>query len=377
MAISFDLLATDGTTRARRGRLHTPHGAVETPVFMPVGTQATVKALTWDDVWATGARLCLANTYHLFLRPGAEVIAALGGLHGFTSWPGAFLTDSGGFQVYSLAGLRKVTDEGVRFQSHLDGAYHLLTPERATAVQEQLGADIIMCFDDVAGWGSDDARVAQAMARSLAWARRCAAAHTSDQALFGIVQGGFDQALREQSAAELVALDLPGYALGGLSVGEPKDVFAAVLAYAPELLPASKPRYLMGVGWPEDLVAAVAAGCDLFDCVLPTRLGRTAAALTATGRLNLRNARFERDESPLDPECDCATCARHSRAYLRHLLKANEILGARLLTYHNVAFYQRLLADMRAALDVGRFAAWRAEFVARGVTWAGGERPAA
>lgn len=376
MSVRLELLTTDPASRARRGRLHTPHGVVETPAFMPVGTQATVKSMTWDDVWATGSRLCLANTYHLYLRPGPSIVRTLGGLHGFTGWRGGFLTDSGGFQVFSLAGLRKVSDEGVRFQSHIDGSYHLLTPEVSLATQEALGADIIMCFDDVAGWGSEAARLDEATDRSLEWARRCRDAHVTDQALFGIVQGGFDRARRERSAAGLVELDLPGYALGGLSVGEPKEVMLEVLGYAPELLPADKPRYLMGVGWPEDLVAAVAAGCDMFDCVLPTRLGRTAAALTSTGRLNLRNQQYERDASPLDPACGCATCARHSRAYLRHLIKANEILGARLLTYHNVAFYQSLLAEMRAALDAGTFGAWHAAFVARGLTWAG-QRPAA
>ncbi len=371
MSIHLELLGRDSGSSARRGQLHTPHGIVQTPVFMPVGTQATVKSLTWDDVWSTGSRLCLANTYHLFLRPGSEVVQALGGLHGFTSWPGAFLTDSGGFQVFSLEGLRKVDDDGVRFQSHHDGSYHQLTPERSIAVQEQLGADIIMCFDDVAGWGVDEARLRQAMGRSLVWARRCRDAHVTDQALFGIVQGGFDRALREESATGMVELDLPGYALGGLSVGEPKEVMLEVLSYGPALLPEAKPRYLMGVGWPEDIVAAVKAGIDMFDCVLPTLLGRTATALTSAGRVNIRSAKYERDEQPLDADCGCATCARHSRAYIRHLVKANEILGARLLTYHNVCFYQKLMADIRAALDAGTYAEWAAAFWAREVRWSG------
>jgi queuine tRNA-ribosyltransferase len=259
----------------------------------------------------------------------------------------------------------------VEFQSHHDGSYHTLTPERSIRVQEQLGADIIMCFDDVAGWGVDEARLRQATERSLVWARRCRDSHVTDQALFGIVQGGFDEGLRRTSAAGMVELDLPGYALGGLSVGEPKEVMNEVLAYAPGLLPTDKPRYLMGVGWPEDIVEAVAAGCDLFDCVLPTRLGRTACALTAEGRVNLRNLQYERDDGPLDPQCDCATCARHSRGYLRHLVKANEILGARLLTYHNLAFYQRLTADLRAAIESGTFGTWLSAWRGRGVTWAG------
>ncbi len=369
MAIRFERLANCPGTRARRGRLHTPHGVIETPVFMPVGTQATVKSLTWDDVAATGAQMVLANTYHLFLRPGDEVVAALGGLHRFTTWPGAMLTDSGGFQVYSLQGLRKVTDEGVRFQSHHDGSYHEFTPERAIRVQENLGADVIMCLDDVVGYGQPPERTREGMWRSLDWARRCRDAQVSDQALFGIVQGGFDPALRAESAAGLVALDLPGYALGGLSVGEPKEVMLETLAYAPELLPPDKPRYLMGVGWPEDIVAAVGAGCDMFDCVLPTRLGRTATALTSTGRVNIRNAKYERDEAPLDAECACPTCARHSRAYVRHLIKAGEILGARLLTLHNVWFYQRLMSAIRQALDEGRFAEWERQWRGRGVRW--------
>lgn len=370
MAVAFELLRRDPGSRARLGRLTTPHAVVDTPVFMPVGTQGTVKALTWDEVASTGARLVLANTYHLYLRPGAEVVAALGGLHRFTAWSGAFLTDSGGFQVYSLQALRRVSDEGVEFQSHLDGSYHTLSPERAVWVQEQLGADIIMCLDDVAGHGEPPARIAEAMRRSVAWAARCRAAQTTDQALFGIVQGGFDEHLRRECAAALTELELPGYAIGGLSVGEPKEQMLEVLAYAPELLPPDRPRYLMGVGWPEDIVAAVEAGVDLFDCVLPTRLGRTATAVTSAGRVNLRNARHERDESPLDPTCDCPVCRTHSRAYVRHLVKANEILGARLLTYHNVWFYQRLMVDIRAAIADGRFAGWAAEFRAQGVQWA-------
>ncbi|NUP99113.1 MAG: tRNA guanosine(34) transglycosylase Tgt [Armatimonadetes bacterium] len=374
MAITFAVERVEG--RARRARLTTPHGVVETPAFMPVGTQGTVKSLTWEEVAATGAQMVLANTYHLFLRPGDEVVANLGGLHRFTTWDRGILTDSGGFQVYSLAGLRKVTDDGVRFQSHHDGAYHDLSPERAMRVQENLGADIIMCLDDVAGYGEPPERMREAMLRSAEWARRCRDAHVTDQALFGIVQGGFDPELRAESASRLGDLDLPGYALGGLSVGEPKEIMLETLRYAPELLPAERPRYLMGVGWPEDIVAAVEAGCDMFDCVLPTRLGRTATALTSAGRVNLRNAQYTEDDAALDPACDCPTCRRHSRAYLRHLVKANEILGARLLTLHNVWFYQQLMAAIRAALEAGAFADFAAAFRARGVVWEGQGRPA-
>ncbi len=371
MPIGFELLATDASTKARRGRLTTPHAIAETPVFMPVGTQATVKSLTWDEVSATGAGMVLANTYHLYLRPGDEVVAQLGGLHRFSGWDGAILTDSGGYQVFSLEGLRQVSDDGVRFQSHHDGSYHHLTPERAVLIQEHLGADVMMCLDDVVGWGAEPERVRQAMDRSVAWAARCQAAQATDQALFGIVQGGFDEALRRESAARMAALELPGYALGGLSVGEPKEEMLAALEYGPALLPELKPRYLMGVGWPEDIVAAVVAGCDMFDCVLPTRLGRTAAAVTSVGRLNLRNKQWEADASPLDPQCGCPTCARHSKAYLRHLVKANEILGARLLTMHNVWYYQRLMESIRAALDAGTFGAWAADYQAHAPRFAG------
>ncbi len=371
MAIAFDVLTTDPGGRARRGRLVTPHATVETPAFMPVGTQATVKASTWEQVWASGARLCLANTYHLYLRPGPATVAELGGLHGFSGWAGAFLTDSGGYQVFSLAPMRQVSDAGVTFRSHHDGSRHELTPERSIAVQEALGADIIMCFDELVGYDAEPREQDAATARSLAWAERCAAAQTTDQALFGIVQGGFDRGRREASAAGMRALDLPGYALGGLSVGEPTAVMREVLSYAPELLPADRPRYLMGVGWPDDLVAAVAAGMDMFDCVLPTRLGRTAAALTSEGRLNLRNQVHARDRRPLDPECVCPTCTRHSRAYLRHLVQSGEMLGPMLLTQHNLWFYQALMAQMRAALETGSFGAWAEAFWARGRRWSG------
>ncbi len=367
MGITFAVQQTDG--RARRGVLTTPHGSVDTPAFMPVGTQATVKSLTWDEVAATGAQMVLANTYHLFLRPGSEVVAELGGLHRFSGWSGGILTDSGGFQVYSLKGLRRLDDDGVEFQSHLDGATHRLTPERAVAVQEQLGADIIMCLDDLAGWGEPDDRYRQAMDRSIAWAARCRAAQTTDQALFAIVQGGYCLDRRRECAASLCALDLPGYAIGGVSVGEPGEQSQAVVETVPDMLPADRPRYLMGVGWPEDILGAVAAGCDMFDCVLPTRLGRTATAVVSSGRLNLRNAQYERDARPLDETCACHTCRHHSRAYLRHLIKANEILGARLLTYHNVWFYQSMMQAMRGAIEQGRFGDWSAEFLAAG-RWA-------
>ncbi|MBI2302688.1 MAG: tRNA guanosine(34) transglycosylase Tgt [Armatimonadetes bacterium] len=362
MPISFELSATDPGGLARRGRLTTPHGVIDTPAFMPVGTQATVKALTWDEVALTGTQMVLANTYHLYLRPGEDVVEQFGGLHGFTGWRGGVLTDSGGFQVYSLAKLRRVTDDGVTFQSHHDGSSHTFTPESATRTQERLGADVIMCLDDVAGYGEPAQRIEAAMHRSLAWAARCRDAHVTDQALFGIVQGGFDEPLRRESAAGMTALDLPGYAIGGLSVGEPKELMLETLAYAPSLLPPDRPRYLMGVGWPEDIVAAVAAGIDMFDCVLPTRLARNGTAITSEGRINVDSPSWAREDGPLDPECACPTCTSHPRAYLRHLAHAKEILAARLLTLYNVWYYQRLMRTIREAIEEGRFGAWSRGF---------------
>jgi queuine tRNA-ribosyltransferase len=357
VAFHFSLHLAAADSQARLGCISTPHGEIHTPAFAPVGTQATVNALDPRE-------LILGNTYHLYLRPGADVVAELGGLHRFMGWDGSILTDSGGFQVFSLAQNRKVGDEGVVFRSHIDGSEHIFTPEMVVRVQEQLGADIIMCLDECAE-PADRAYNEQALVRTHAWAERCRAAQTrDDQALFGIVQGGIFPDLRRQSAEFLVGLDFPGYAIGGLSVGESKEQMYATLDLTTPLLPADKPRYLMGVGAPEDLLAGVARGVDLFDCVLPTRLARNAAAFTRQGRLNLRNARFERDPAPIEAGCDCYTCRHFSRAYLRHLFKAGEMLAARLATIHNVHFLLQLMRDVRASIAGGRFLAFKEEFLA-------------
>jgi queuine tRNA-ribosyltransferase len=359
--LRFELEGRSG--RARAGRLVTRHGEIETPVFMPVGTAGAVKALAWRDLEELGARIVLANTYHLMLRPGDALVRELGGLHGFTGWRGAFLTDSGGFQVASLAGLRTLDEEGVRFQSHLDGTRHLLSPERSMEVQQNLGADVAMAFDECPSPGASREEVAAAAARTTRWARRCRESHAAaGQALFGIVQGGVDLALREVSARELVALDFPGYAIGGLSLGESKPEMHSVLEALDPQLPEPKPRYLMGVGTPEDLVEGVARGVDMFDCVLPTRNGRNGQLFTSAGRLSIRNARFRDDPAPPDPECGCPTCRRASRAYLRHLHLAGEIGAAALMTLHNVAYYLGLMQRVRRAILAGRFEEFREAF---------------
>lgn len=363
MQFSFRLEKTDSDSRARLGVVRTAHNEFPTPVFMPVGTQATVKTLASDDLRELGARIILSNTYHLYLRPGHDIVAAAGGLHRFMDWDGSVLTDSGGFQVFSLAGLRKVTDEGVEFQSHIDGSRHFLTPERVMEIEMALGADIAMAFDECPPYPAERPQVEAAVRRTAAWAARCRQAHhRDDQALFGIVQGGVHQDLRRQSAAELAALDLPGYGIGGLSVGEPKEMMYEVLNELTPHMPADKPRYLMGVGSPDCLVEGVWRGVDMFDCVLPTRIARHGTAMTRRGNVNIRNARFARDFGPLDPDCDCVVCRRHSRAYLRHLIIANETLGLRLLTYHNLHMLLRLMADIRTAIAEGTFSAWRAQF---------------
>jgi queuine tRNA-ribosyltransferase len=363
MAFRFTLLHTDAQGRVRLGRIVTPHGEIATPAFAPVGTQATVKALDPRDLRDLGAELILANTYHLYLRPGADVVAEMGGLHHFMSWDGPILTDSGGFQVFSLADNRRVSGEGVTFRSHIDGSLHTFTPEMVIRIEEQLGADIIMCLDECAE-PHDRAYNELALARTHAWAERCRAAQTrADQALFGIVQGGIFADLRRQSAEFLAGLDFPGYAIGGLSVGESKEQMYAMLDITMPLLPADKPRYLMGVGAPEDLLEGVARGVDLFDCVLPTRLARNAALFTRQGRLNIRNARFERDPAPVEEGCGCYTCRHFSRAYLRHLFKAGEMLAARLATVHNVHFLLQLMRDIRAAIAADRFPNFKDEFL--------------
>ncbi|HEY1905243.1 MAG TPA: tRNA guanosine(34) transglycosylase Tgt [Myxococcaceae bacterium] len=359
MSVRFERLHVDAGTHARRGRLHTPHGTVETPVFMPVGTQATVKAVGQDDLQTLGAEILLGNTYHLMLRPGEELIGALGGLHRFMSWDRAILTDSGGFQVYSLAQNRKITEEGASFQSHLDGSRWLLTPERSVQIQETLGADVIMAFDECAPSKSDRRYMEESLARTTRWLQRCAAAWSRGRsALFGIVQGGLDLELRRRHLAEVCAVELPGYALGGYSVGErPEEMHASVAEVAP-LMPADRPRYLMGVGTPVDLVTAVSAGIDMFDCVLPTRCARNGLLFTHQGRLNLRNAIHARDERAPDPDCGCYTCRTHSRAYLRHLFAADELLALRLATLHNLHHYLGLMRGARVAIEEDRFSAY-------------------
>jgi queuine tRNA-ribosyltransferase len=364
---AFNLIKMDGG--ARLGEIATPRGKIRTPAFMPVGTAATVKAVTTDQLRSSGVDVVLANTYHLMLRPGAERIARLGGLHGFMRWDRPILTDSGGFQVMSLAKLRQITDAGVAFQSHIDGGSHLLTPERAIEVQCLLGADIQMQLDECIALPAAPEEIERAADRSLAWAERCKRAFADlarpGQALFGIVQGGIDAGLREHSADALVAMDFPGYAVGGLAVGETQAAMLDTFELTARRLPAHKPRYLMGVGTPLDLIEAVARGADMFDCVLPTRSGRHGQAFTWAGKVNLRNARYAEDAGPLDPASSCPAARDYSRAYLHHLVKSQEYLAAVLLSWANVAFYQELMAAMRAAIAEGRFAAWAAETKAR------------
>jgi queuine tRNA-ribosyltransferase len=356
----FRLEKTDSQTAARRGEWITPHGAVETPAFMPVGTAATVKGLTPNQLRAAGAQMVLSNTYHLALRPGADVVAEMGGLHRFMAWDGPILTDSGGFQVFSLAKLTKLTERQVTFRSHLDGSLFELSPERAVQIQEQLGADCIMCLDECPPHDVGPERMRQAVDRTTHWAARCQAAQTRrDQALFGIVQGGVDRELRERSAAGLLPLGFPGYAVGGLSVGEEPSQMYDTLDFTVPLLPVERPRYLMGVGRPVDLLEAVIRGIDLFDCVLPTRNGRNAMAFTSRGPLRIRNLTYQRDGSPLDPNCGCPVCQTYTRAYLRHLFMSREMLGPILLSWHNIAFYQQLLRDLREAIREERVLEFR------------------
>ncbi len=371
-AFGWDQLASDGT--ARRGRLRTAHGTVDTPAFMPVGTAASVKAMAPWDVADAGAQMVLANTYHLMLRPGAERVARLGGLHRFMAWDGPILTDSGGFQVMSLTQLRQLDERGVTFKSHIDGSRHELTPERSVEIQDLLDADVTMQLDECppAGWPHD--RVADSMRLSLRWAERCQRAFRArpGYGLFGIVQGGTYDGLRRESARELSRMDLPGYAVGGLAVGEGQaETFRVLEVTCPEL-PEHKPRYLMGVGRPDDIVGAVMRGIDMFDCVLPTRSGRTGQAFTARGPVNLKNARHREDTRPLDPACDCATCTSFTRAYLHHLVRSQEMLGPMLLSRHNLHYYQQLMAGLRAAIARGGLAD-HARTLADG--WAAGDIP--
>ncbi|MGO0122715.1 tRNA guanosine(34) transglycosylase Tgt [Desulfothermobacter acidiphilus] len=345
--------------KARWGRLYTPHGVVDTPVFMPVGTQATVKGLASEELGALGAQILLCNTYHLYLRPGSEIVAQAGGLHRFMHWSGAILTDSGGFQVLSLAPLRRLSDEGVIFRSHLDGSSHLFTPEKVVEIQEQLRPDIAMVLDECPPYPASREAIEHAVRRTSAWAHRSRRAWRREEvSFFAIVQGGVYPDLRERSARELVQLDFPGYAIGGLSVGEPKELTYAMLDYTLPLLPVTKPRYLMGVGTPEDILEGVARGVDMFDCVLPTRLGRHATAFTQRGRINLRRAAYLRDFGPLEEGCSCYTCRHYTRAYLHHLFRAGEMLGPRLVTLHNLHFLFRLTERIREAIASGTFHRW-------------------
>jgi queuine tRNA-ribosyltransferase len=363
LAIKYELIKECKHTKARLGKVHTPHGTIETPVFMPVGTQATVKAMAPEELLTMDAQIILSNTYHLYLRPGAGLVREAGGLHKFMNWPHPILTDSGGFQVFSLGPLRKITEEGVEFKSHLDGSSHFMSPEKATEVQMALGADIIMCFDECAPYPATYEYTLAALERTTRWAERCKAVHNrDDQALFGIVQGGMYRELRERSARELVAMDFPGYSIGGLSVGEPKPLMYEMLDYTVPLLPADKPRYLMGVGSPDCVLEGVIRGVDMFDCVLPTRIARNGTAMTSRGKVVIKNARYTTDFSPLDPACGCYTCRNYSRAYLRHLFKAEEILGLRLMTVHNLHFLLDLMREIRAAIAEDRLMEYKRQF---------------
>ena len=369
----YELIAEDTETGARAGVLHTPHGKIETPIFMPVGTQATVKTLDQHDLIEAQAQIILGNAYHLYLRPGHELIDRMGGLHQFMNWSRPILTDSGGFQVFSLGDLNKISEEGVRFQSHLDGSSHLFTPESVMEIEHGLGADIIMAFDECTPYPCERDYAEKSMRRTLRWAERCIKRHQElsaqrthrpPQALFGIVQGSVYPDLRRTCAQELIQMDLPGYAIGGLAVGEPRDSMFGVIRETTPLLPNGKPRYLMGVGLPNDLVEAVGAGADMFDCVVPTRNARNGTVFTRNGRLRLKNAAHAEDPQPLESDCACKTCSHYSRAYLRHLFKTNEVLGMHLATFHNVFFFQQLMRDMRDAIISGHFAAWQADFFA-------------
>jgi len=363
---AFTIAATDGA--ARTGTIRMRRGDIRTPAFMPVGTAATVKAMKPETVRRTGADIILGNTYHLMLRPGAERVARLGGLHEVMNWKRPILTDSGGYQVMSLSDLRKLTEQGVEFRSHIDGSKHMLTPERSMEIQRLLGSDIVMAFDECPRADQPRDAIAASMEMSMRWARRSRDAfdaggdHAENAALFGIQQGALDEELRRSSADALTAIGFDGYAIGGLAVGEGQEAMFATLDFAPGQLPQDRPRYLMGVGKPDDLVGAVERGVDMFDCVLPSRSGRNGQAFTWNGALNLRNARFAEDQEPLDPRCPCDTCGTYSRAYLHHLVKAGEILGAMLMTEHNIAFYQHLMQTMRDAIAEGRFAAFAADF---------------
>ena len=377
-AITFELIKKDSRTKARRGTLTTPHGKIQTPIFMPVGTAATVKAMRPEEVKELGAQIILSNTYHLYLRPGHEIVKEAGGVHRFMNWDLPVLTDSGGFQVFSLGKMRKITEEGVKFQSHIDGSRHMISPEKSMEIQHALGSDIMMAFDECAPWPAERRYVEDSLELTTRWLARCKAAHDSyaeelggesqvlgegcNQSLFGIMQGGTYIDLRKRSAEQITEMDLPGYGIGGLSVGEPKELMYEVLDECVDFLPADKPRYLMGVGSPDCLFEGVERGVDMFDCVLPTRIARHGMAMTSHGRVNIKNKQYERDFTPLDPECDCYTCRNYSKAYLRHLFKCDEILSAMLMTNHNLHFLVKTMDRIRDAIEEDRFLEYKKEF---------------
>ena len=367
-AITYELLHECKQTGARRGVIHTPHGDIQTPVFMPVGTQATVKSMTPDELKdMIDAKIILSNTYHLYLRPGSKLVKEAGGLHKFMNWDRAILTDSGGFQVFSLGDLRTISEEGVEFKSHLDGSKHFFSPESVMETENDLGADIIMAFDECVEYPATYEYTKQSMERTTRWAKRCKEAHknTEKQGLFGIIQGGFYKDLRDKSLEDLVAMDFPGYAIGGISVGEPKEEFLDILRYTTPKMPKNKPRYLMGVGTPDYLIEAALAGIDMCDCVLPTRIARNGTAMTWNGKVVVRNATYERDFTPLDSECDCYTCRNYTKAYLRHLVKTKEILGVRLLSIHNLYFLSKLLERVRKEIENDNLLNFKNEFYSK------------
>jgi queuine tRNA-ribosyltransferase len=379
----FTIIHQDKSSKSRLGLLETPHGVVETPIFMPVGTQGTVKTITPEELIEAGAQIILSNTYHLYLRPGEQLIQEAGGLHNFMHWNKPILTDSGGYQVFSMSKLRKITEDGVEFQSHIDGSRHFMTPEKCIQIQHALGADIIMAFDECIPYPSEKDYADQSMQVTTQWAKRCKEEHaklenqkadcqlpTADgqQSLFGIVQGGMYPDLRVESAKQLVDLDFPGYAIGGLSVGEPKPVMHEMIETVEPYLPKEKPRYLMGVGTPEDIFEAVERGVDMFDCVMPTRNGRTGTVFASFGRLVIRNAQYAHDFIPLDPECDCYTCRNYTRAYIRHLINVGEILGLRLTTLHNLHFLLQLMVQIRSAIRENRFSEYKTGFLSKYLT---------
>lgn len=361
--VRYELVHQCKQTGARRGIVHTPHGSFETPAFMPVGTQATVKGMSPEEVKSMGAGIILSNTYHLWMRPGPDIVANAGGLHKFMNWDRAVLTDSGGYQVFSFSDRRKITEEGVHFRSHIDGSPHLLTPEKSIDIQNKLGADIIMAFDECSPYPAEHSYIDKSSARTARWLERCLKAHgRDDQALFGIIQGGMYPDLRRRSAREITAFDLPGYALGGLSVGEPIELMLAMLEETTHLLPADKPRYLMGVGSPDYLIESSIRGIDMFDCVLPTRIGRNGSVMTKKGKLIVRDLKSATNYGPIDEDCDCYVCQNYSRAYIRHLIKADEMFGLRLTTWHNLHFLLKLMEDVREAISQDRLQDFRDEF---------------